>query len=183
MRKMYKLNEVFYSVQGEGFHAGTPAIFIRFAGCNLNCHFCDTDFTEKMQMSKEDILARINKYPSKFIVLTGGEPTLQVDEELVQLLKHMGYYVAMESNGTNLVPNNIDWLTVSPKYKPVVQTKGDELKLVYQSQDITLYEQLEFVHFFLQPMSMKNTADVIEKIKLNPKWRISTQLQKIWEVE
>jgi organic radical activating enzyme len=112
---MYRVNEIFYSLQGEGYHTGRAAVFIRFAGCNLRCPFCDTDFDSYTDMTAEQILAAISDYPSRFVVLTGGEPTLQVTEPFIDLLHQHGYEVAMESNGTRPAPKNLDWLTVSPK--------------------------------------------------------------------
>ena len=111
----YRVNEIFYSLQGEGHHTGRPAAFIRFAGCNLRCPFCDTEFDTYKTMTAEDIITTILPYPTRFVVLTGGEPTLQADEAFVDLLHQHGYEVAMESNGTRPAPRNLDWLTVSPK--------------------------------------------------------------------
>ena len=111
----YRINDIFYSLQGEGRNTGRAAVFIRFAGCNLRCPFCDTEFDSYREMSGEDILQAISTYESRFVVLTGGEPTLQVDEAFVDLLHRHGYEVAMESNGTRPAPKNLDWLTVSPK--------------------------------------------------------------------
>ena len=112
---MYRVNDIFYSLQGEGHNTGRAAVFIRFAGCNLRCPFCDTEFDSYREMTDEEIIAAIDHYPSRFVVLTGGEPTLQVDEAFVKLLHQHGYEVAMESNGTRPAPRNLDWLTVSPK--------------------------------------------------------------------
>lgn len=112
---MYRVNEIFYSLQGEGHHTGRAAVFIRFAGCNLRCPFCDTEFDDYREMSGDDIVDTILQYPTRFVILTGGEPTLQVDEAFVDLLHQHGFEVAMESNGTRPAPKNLDWLTVSPK--------------------------------------------------------------------
>ena len=129
MRNSYRINNIFYSLQGEGRNTGRAAAFVRFAGCNLRCPFCDTEFDSYREMTADEILqeiARLSSFhsplssfhsplPSRFIVLTGGEPTLQVDEHFVDLLHQEGYEVAMESNGTRPAPRNLDWLTVSPK--------------------------------------------------------------------
>jgi len=146
--KTFKVNEVFYSLQGEGRNTGRAAVFIRFAGCNLRCPFCDTEFDSYREMNEAEILNAIADYPSSFIVLTGGEPTLQVDEAFVDLLHQHGYEVAMESNGTRPAPENLDWLTVSPKKSlPQSSSKGrgesdahknfirqpDEIKMVFTS--------------------------------------------------
>lgn len=116
---MFRVNDIFYSLQGEGRNTGRAAVFIRFAGCNLRCPFCDTEFNTYREMSGEEILAEVSSLVTStekpIIVLTGGEPTLQVDEAFVDLLHSHGYYVAMESNGTRPAPRNLDWLTVSPK--------------------------------------------------------------------
>ena len=114
---MKRINDIFYSLQGEGHNTGRAAVFIRFAGCNLRCSFCDTEFDTYREMSDEQILEAISQYPARFVVLTGGEPTLQVDEAFVELLHQHGYEVAMESNGTRPAPRNLDWLTVSPKVR------------------------------------------------------------------
>ena len=129
MRNSYRINNIFYSLQGEGRNTGRAAAFVRFAGCNLRCPFCDTEFDSYREMTADEILQEIAQlsslhFPlsslhsplsSRFIVLTGGEPTLQVDEHFVDLLHQEGYEVAMESNGTRPAPRNLDWLTVSPK--------------------------------------------------------------------
>lgn len=125
--KKFRINEIFYSLQGEGHNTGRAAIFIRFAGCNLRCPFCDTEFDSYREMTADDIIASIAPYPARFVVLTGGEPTLQADEAFVDLLHQHGYEVAMESNGTRPAPHNLDWLTVSPKSLPLTPSdwRGD----------------------------------------------------------
>ena len=116
--RTFRVNEIFYSLQGEGRNTGRAAVFVRFAGCNLRCPFCDTEFDTFREMTAEEIVAAISQFPARFVVLTGGEPTLQVDEAFVDLLHQHGFEVAMESNGTRPAPNNLDWLTVSPKESP-----------------------------------------------------------------
>jgi organic radical activating enzyme len=116
--KTFRVNDIFYSLQGEGRNTGRAAVFVRFAGCNLRCPFCDTEFDTFREMTAEEIVAAISQFPARFVVLTGGEPTLQVDEAFVDLLHQHGYEVAMESNGTRPAPNNLDWLAVSPKESP-----------------------------------------------------------------
>ena len=113
--KSFRINEIFYSLQGEGHNTGRAAVFIRFAGCNLRCSFCDTEFDSYREMTASAIISAIAAYPARFVVLTGGEPTLQADEAFVDLLHQHGYEVAMESNGTRPAPRNLDWLTISPK--------------------------------------------------------------------
>lgn len=111
---MKKINEIFYSLQGEGFHVGTPAVFVRFSGCNLECEFCDTRHEEGVMMSDEEILEQVCQYPCKTVILTGGEPGLWVDEDLVAALHKAGKYVCIETNGTCVLPESIDWVTCSP---------------------------------------------------------------------
>lgn len=186
-----KINEIFYSIQGEGFYTGTPAIFIRFSGCNLKCDFCDTQHESGKQMLVEDIVKEIAQYPSKFVVLTGGEPTLQKElENLALKLHHKGYYIAMESNGINPRPKYIDWFTVSPKYKKTVVNTCDELKVVYEKQDMSQYANISAKQYYVQPCDRKdaeknaqNIQDTINFIKENPKWKISLQTQKILNVQ
>ena len=118
---MYKVNDIFSSLQGEGHHTGRAATFVRFAGCNLRCSFCDTDFTHYREMSAEEIVKSVKQYTTRFVVLTGGEPSLQVDDTLVTALHEAGFYIAVETNGTRLLPEGIDWVTVSPK-QPLTTT-------------------------------------------------------------
>jgi len=180
--KTYNINEIFYSLQGEGFHTGKPAIFIRFAGCNLKCWFCDTNHEHGIEMTIEQIYNKISQYPSKHIVLTGGEPTLQVDEDITTFLKEKGYYLQIETNGTHKIPPLIDWVTCSPKTY-VVLDYMDELKLVYTGQDISQFENMNAKHFYLQPCDgADNTNKVISIIKNNPKWRLSLQIHKLLNI-
>ena len=138
--KVFRVNDIFYSLQGEGYNTGRAAMFVRFAGCNLRCPFCDTEFDSFREMTGEEIVEEITRceVPRTFVVLTGGEPTLQVDEAFVDLLHQHGYEVAMESNGTRPAPPNLDWLTVSPKVVggAVVRVNEgarfpDELKIIF----------------------------------------------------
>ena len=137
MSEILRISEIFYSLQGEGFHSGTPAVFIRGAGCNLACTFCDTDFSLKEKLTPEEIVERIAQYPAKFVVLTGGDPTIQPEgfKKLIGLLHQAGYYVTMETNGTSADTLGVDWITVSPKLSQGGEwmlRKGNELKLVYE---------------------------------------------------
>ena len=175
---MYSVKEIYYTLQGEGAQAGRPAVFCRFAGCNLwsgreedragaTCNFCDTDFVgtdgpggEKFAEAKALTRAcraawRGNSGTPPFAVLTGGEPMLQIDDALIDALHAAGFEIAIETNGTLPVPRAIDWICVSPKAgAPLVQRSGDELKLVYPQDalDPRELEDLEFSHFLLQPM-------------------------------
>lgn len=188
-----KINEIFYSLQGEGHYTGTPAVFIRFAGCNLKCSFCDTDFTSFTEMSEDDIIREISQYPARHIVITGGEPTLQITTSFVNKLHDAGKYVQIETNGTNMLPEgcNIDWVTCSPKYKSVRIQHIDELKVVYEGdeQDMSVYDNLKASDYRLQPCDtqdeeknneiLKQTIDFILK---NPIWKLSLQTHKILNV-
>ncbi|MBP5641807.1 MAG: radical SAM protein, partial [Paludibacteraceae bacterium] len=128
----YKVNEIFYSLQGEGLHTGEPAIFIRFSGCNLACPWCDTDHKAFTEMTAEQITSKCNHYPAQLVVLTGGEPALQADDALIAALHDAGYYIAIETNGTHSLPDDIDWVTCSPKEgSHVVLSEADEVKIVY----------------------------------------------------
>ena len=177
---MRKINEIFYSLQGEGFHTGTPAVFIRFSGCNLKCSFCDTLHESGVMMSDEEIIQEIEKYPARMVVLTGGEPSLWIDKTFIDLLHSAGKYVCIETNGTRLLPENIDWVTCSPKIgAKVVKQRMDEVKVVYEGQDVALYESLVADHYFLQPCSCKNTQETVACVMKHPKWRLSLQTHKL----
>ena len=173
---MRKINEIFYSLQGEGFHTGTPAVFIRFSGCNLRCPFCDTEHQTHQLMSEEEILATIRR----MVILTGGEPSLWIDEALIERLHQAGKYICIETNGTHPLPNGIDWVTCSPKEgAPVVLTHIDEVKVVYVGQPLAPYAALPAQHHFLQPCSGQNTDEVIRYILTHPEWRLSLQTHKL----
>lgn len=182
LMKKYNVTEIFESIQGEGYWAGTPVTFIRLANCNLNCWFCDTDFSCKYVIGKEEILSKIK---TLHVVITGGEPLLQIKENdpLLLELKKKGKYVHLETNGTFPVPFGLfSWVTVSPKARlPLKAISGDELKVVYTGQDISVYENLNFKWFYLQPCwvdSKDNAHEVIRKIKESKKWRLSLQIHK-----
>ena len=180
---MRKINEIFYSLQGEGFHTGTPAVFIRFSGCNLKCPFCDTHHEEGTLMSDEEILAEVRKYPARTVILTGGEPSLWIDEELINLLHQAGKFICIETNGTRPLPDGVDWITCSPKQGGELKlTRMDEVKVVYEGQDLTAYELLPATHIFLQPCSCKNTAETVAYVLANPKWRLSLQTHKLIDI-
>ncbi len=184
----YNVNEIFYSLQGEGFHAGMPAVFLRLSGCNLHCPFCDTDHATSVPMSIDDIVAEVSRYPSRHIIITGGEPALQIDTEMVDSLHKAGFTIHIETNGTIPLPDGIDWITCSPKdavcqtpKSRVVLNHIDEIKIVYTGQDVeTQISQLpEARHYALQPCSGQNTDDVVDYILAHPRWRLSLQTHKI----
>lgn len=185
-----KINEVFYSLQGEGYNVGTPAVFVRFSGCNLKCDFCDTDHMSGVEMSEEEIVEEVCKYPSDFVVLTGGEPSLQLTETLIGKLHSAGKRIAIETNGTHTLPEGIDWITCSPKNGGrLALSQCDELKVVYEGQDMDQYENIRASHYFLQPCDRKdqeknthNVRMVVGYCLLHPKWRISIQMHKVLDI-
>lgn len=180
---MRKINELFYSLQGEGYHTGTPAVFVRFSGCNLKCPFCDTRHEEGDWMTDEEIIKEVVKYPASPVILTGGEPSLWIDREFVDLLHRAGKYVCIETNGTRPLPDNIDWVTCSPKQgAPLQIERMDEVKVVYEGQDLEPYESLPARHFFLQPCSCGNTAETVACVMEHPKWRLSLQTHKLIDI-
>lgn len=192
-----KINEIFQSLQGEGFFTGTPAVFIRMSGCNLNCNFCDTNHNPWHEMSESEIIHEISKFPAKHIVITGGEPTLQLNCELLQKLHHAGKFIQIETNGTqpltNTLLNLIDWITVSPKNGAIPRIQRiDELKIVFDTQHPRHIKNLETVilknphAYFLQPchrtdpqLTQTNLRACIDYILTHPKWRLSLQTHKI----
>ena len=186
MKKTYKVNEIFYSLQGEGRNTGRAAVFIRFSGCNLKCSFCDTDFKLYHEMTAEAIVDAVREWKTAgFVVLTGGEPTLQVDGKLIDALHAEGFYVAMESNGTNVPPANLDWLTISPK-EHVVVTECNELKCIFDGQKPVDDLGIEADYYYLQPCDVGNdvqnraiTQACIRYIASHPKWRLSLQTHKM----
>lgn len=186
---MYSINEIFYSLQGEGFWTGTPAVFVRFSACNLACPFCDTDFSSGKTMGIDAILSEIQTLGGtcRRIILTGGEPSLQVDEALLNVLHENGYTVHIETNGTKPLPQGIDWICLSPKTDwiptaKVVLNRADELKLVYTGQDVSHWESFNAEHFYLQPCSCQNTEKVVTFIMSHPIWNLSLQTHKLLNI-
>ncbi|MBD9015433.1 MAG: radical SAM protein [Prevotella sp.] len=190
---MYKVNEIFYSLQGEGRWMGRPAVFVRMSGCNLKCPFCDTDFRGYREMSADDILSKCLEEGGecRFIVLTGGEPSLQVDEQLIATLHQAGYYLSMETNGTHAVPEGIDWVTCSPKVDfteggELVVRKVDELKLIFDGEHEVSDHGIACAFRYLQPCDVGNDSrnylilsECIKYIKAHPEWQLSVQMHKI----
>ena len=191
---MYKINEIFYSLQGEGFHAGTPAVFVRFSGCNLRCAFCDTQHQQGTIMSLQEIVDEVNKYPlAPLVVLTGGEPSLFIDEAFMMELKlKTGKRIAIETNGTRPLPTNLDWVTLSPKsafeggnLESCVLKSCDELKVVWLGQDLAQYDEIQTKHRFLQPcfcedeeQRQTNIKSCVEAVMNHPNWRLSLQIHR-----
>ncbi len=206
---MYSVKEMFYSLQGEGAHSGRPALFCRFSGCNLwsgreqdraraACNFCDTDFVGtdgegggKFASAAALAEAAIALWPPQhrdqaYLICTGGEPLLQLDDELVAAFKAVGFEIAIETNGTLPAPAGIDWICVSPKGRSELRlTQGDELKLVYRQADALpeRFQQLDFRHFYLQPMAgpqeQQQLQACIAYCQANPQWRLSLQTHKL----
>lgn len=193
-----RINEIFYSIQGEGRNTGRAAVFVRFSGCNLKCPFCDTKHEEHTDMTPEEVFAEIRKYPqADLVIFTGGEPTLQLPEYLVDELHAFDYEVAIETNGTRPVQNNVDFVTVSPKFEFTDHADiyspnlfADELKVVWTGEnDMSKYDHYEARYYYLQPCDTGNAEknaqivrEVVEYCKAHPKWRISLQTQKILNV-
>jgi 7-carboxy-7-deazaguanine synthase len=202
----YTVKEIFYTLQGEGFNSGRAAVFLRFTGCNLwsgkekdrskaVCQFCDTDFVGGVKFPTASSLAQavskewVGQFGDKFVVCTGGEPLLQLDEGLIDALHEEEFEVAVETNGTILAPEGIDWICVSPKAgAKMVQVRGNELKLVYPQENLMpdMIPDVWFDNFFLQPMdgkdSAKNTEASVKYCLENPSWRISLQTHKLLNI-
>lgn len=191
-----RINEIFYSLQGEGLHTGTPAVFLRLSGCNLKCPFCDTKHESFTEMTEQEIVEQVSAFPSRTIVITGGEPMLQLTASLSRLLHGAGFTIHIETNGSRLIPEGaeIDWITCSPKEgaKVIIQ-HIDELKVVYMGQDsdqdLTQYDSLNATEYRLQPLDTGNEEQnriirqqTIDYILQNPKWKLSLQTHKILNV-
>lgn len=210
----YQIKEAFYTLQGEGFHAGRPAIFCRFTQCNLwtgreadraqaVCQFCDTDFigTDGQNGGRFDTATHLvehllNLWPKTakthpFVVLTGGEPLLQVDQSLVDTFHQFNFEIALETNGTKQTPEHIDWICVSPKANaPWLLTEGDELKLVFPQTNLMpdqITQAHQFKHYYLQPMdgpkAAEHTEMAVQYCLQHPQWRLSLQTHKILGID
>lgn len=197
---MRRVNEIFYSLQGEGQLVGTPCVFIRFSGCNLACPFCDTDHSEYQLLSDAEIFERAASFGAPWIVLTGGEPSLCIDASFIaQLKEHTGARVAIETNGTRPLPDGLDWIACSPKMgiadkqADVVITHADELKVVDCGQPLEPYFSLpccsERTIMFLQPCFepdekryAANRRRTVERILADPRWRLSAQIHRFFGI-
>lgn len=206
----YSVKEIFYTLQGEGAQVGRPAVFCRFTGCNLwtgreedrpraICRFCDTDFVGmdgpgggQFQAARDLAQAVANTWPrdaarvaQRYVVCTGGEPLLQLDEGLVRAFHDEGFEVGIETNGTRLPPGGVDWTCVSPKNVDLVLSSGDELKLVFPQDgaEPDVFKNLKFKFFYLQPMDglfrQRNTRLALRYCLEHPQWRLSVQMQKV----
>ncbi len=194
MEKRFKINEIFYSLQGEGFFTGTPSVFVRFSGCNLRCPFCDTKHEDGVMMTAAEIVAEIEKYPGRHVVMTGGEPSLFLTADFVAMVKATGRFVAVETNGTHPLPANVDWVTLSPKDSfvddsDVVLRECNELKVVYVGQNLSVYDNISTSNRFLQPCdsgdaesNSKAVQQCIDACLANPQWRLSLQTHKLTNI-
>jgi len=192
---MWKVNEIFASLQGEGFNTGTPCVFVRFSGCNLACDFCDTQHQQGEPMSLPQLIEAINAYPQlPLVVLTGGEPSLVVTDELVTAIHSLtGKRIAIETNGTHALPSGIDWVTLSPKdaasggdKHPCILDRCDELKVVYVGQDLSRYDHIAATYRFLQPCWVpdatecaRNMQATVDAVLARPTWRLSLQTHRV----
>ena len=189
----YRVNEIFLSLQGEGFWTGTPMVFLRFSGCNLACPFCDTSHREYKELSVSGIVEEVLEAAGdcRRVCITGGEPTLQLDRDLIEALHTADFKLHLETNGTQAIPEGLDWITVSPKegFVPgakVVLNRADELKLVFDHEvDPSPWAGFPATWHFLQPCDTgdreKNAgivASAVEYILRHPVWRLSVQAHK-----
>lgn len=197
---MYKIVEIFHSVQGEGARAGIPHVFIRFGKCNLACEWCDTDFETYEEMNVEEIVKIVKEFNCKKVIYTGGEPMLNDLWPISRELKKLGIELSCESNGTIEIPEGLlDWICISPKDQEypgvkIRQRSGDELKVVYVGQDLEMYDDLKqgFDNLFLQPCYIesetvewngKNFSLTEDIVKANSEWRLSLQTHKWMQID
>lgn len=199
-----KVNEIFYSLQGEGRFTGVPAVFVRLSGCNMHCWFCDTSHEEGTQMSVEEIVSQVLSFPARHVVITGGEPALQLDKELSDALHKAGFFIQIETNGTVPLKEgvSVDWITCSPKVgvreaDGVVRERAlrlgriDELKVVMDSEDMdpSRFEEVKASEYRLQPCATGDPAKdkrilkaTIEYIQAHPQWSLSLQTHKMLDI-
>lgn len=188
----YRVNELFYSLQGEGRYAGTPAVFVRLSGCNLACSFCDTQHQTWQHMTCRQIVEAVGLHPARTVIITGGEPALQLDAELTTALHKAGYTIHLETNGTlPLKPGvEIDWITCSPKDGPALQIQHiDELKVLFRGEDVSGFLSVPAREYRLQPLDTgdpERNKEIVKKtvnyILNHPKWNLSLQTHKILNV-
>jgi organic radical activating enzyme len=197
-----KVNEIFYSLQGEGVYTGTAAVFLRLSGCNMKCWFCDTKGHEQgTEMTEEEIAERVSQYPARHIVITGGEPTMQLNARLTQLLHEKGFFIQIETNGALPLKEGteVDWITCSPKGNEIKIQRIDELKLLFIKEYLEKYKEVKASQRCLQPLdeggqevqtlasqagssrfaSSRGVQEVISYIKEHPQWRLSLQTHKL----
>lgn len=183
-----RVNEIFASLQGEGHFTGRAAVFVRLSGCNLRCGFCDTDHATGVEMSEEEIVAEVVNHKARHVVVTGGEPSLQLTASLVDRLHSLGCYVQVETNGTNPLPDNVDWVTCSPKGSQVRLRKVNELKVLMMADGPAIggAEHVDPEVRCIQPCETGDAdtdeailRKTIEFVKDNPEWRLSLQTHKL----
>lgn len=194
-----KVNETFLSLQGEGYFTGTPAFFLRFSGCNLRCPFCDTQHQSFTEMTEEEIVEEACRHKPRHIVITGGEPALQLTQSLVDKLHEAGFFIQVETNGTLPLPEGIDWVTCSPKTDPPTPFRGrfvNELKILFKGDGTdpdTILKSLPLggdggglPRLYLQPLDTGNAErnrlilrETIDYIMQHPKWSLSLQTHKL----
>jgi len=196
---VYRINEIFYSLQGEGFWTGTPMVFVRMSGCNLHCPFCDTDHLACREMEAEEIADEAVRTGGACgrVCVTGGEPSLQLDRTLVEALHKAGFKVHVETNGTRSLPEEVDWTTLSPKEDveglkgdgKVVLERADEIKVVFQGEVNPRWADFPARWHFLQPCDTgdpdrngKLVAETIGYIQRHPRWRLSLQTHKLLNI-
>jgi len=190
------VKEIFYSLQGEGGRQGEASIFVRLSGCNLNCDFCDTDFSGGENMTCEQILSKIRHFPCQWMVWTGGEPTLQLTDECLLFFKQAGYFQAIESNGCNRLSALLDYTAISPKYQAFDVLKNnlrvDEVRLPVRENDVI--QPIESLpkaqYYFLSPIFSDNSTETkaninycVQQIMRYPQWRLSLQIHKLIGIE
>ncbi len=196
--RQYTINEIFFSLQGEGVRAGTPNLFVRFSGCNQTCRKethefdCDTEFVSGRPMTSAEIISELRQLSENcdWIILTGGEPGLQVDEELIQVLHDAGYKLAIETNGSVALLEGIDWITVSPKVAEhaLRQLSADEVKYVRGYGQAIPKTRVEATHKLISPAFEGEQIDprtldwCVKLVKEHPEWRLSLQQHKLWRV-
>ncbi|MCK5520189.1 7-carboxy-7-deazaguanine synthase QueE [bacterium] len=194
---LYSVNDIFYSIQGEGYWTGTAAIFVRFAHCNLSCSFCDTEFESFTNMSLDKILKKIKEYPSKHLVLTGGEPLMRDISFLCDVFKKNNYFIQVETNGMYAIGDaSIDWISMSPKNDKIVLKNVQELKvLLKENEKIPDYSHIEAEHYYLSPLNLghdrktgtfeshefdyKSADWCYRQVLKYPHWKMSVQLHKL----
>ncbi len=191
-----EINEIFYSLQGEGGRVGEASIFIRLAFCNLNCDFCDTDFESKKAMTLDEIISTVSSFPCRWIIWTGGEPTLQLTDEILFFFKEKGYKQAIESNGLKPFSSLLDYTACSPKgdnyeYIKQINPQVNEIRLPVKKGDkIPSIHKLPIAgNYFLSPIfckeneiTKKNILYCVEQIKDHPEWRLSVQMHKLIDI-
>jgi organic radical activating enzyme len=191
-----KINEIFYSLQGEGYRAGQPTVFIRLAGCDLACGFCDTEFESGLEMTDDALLKEVSNYPAEWVTWTGGEPMMQLMEETVRKFKEAGFKQSIETNGNHKVSfqDELDWVVCSPKVAEHVVARNfpdglDELRYAWHRTKKSVPKPgAKASHKYLSPICDGNNINdlnvqyCIELCKQNPEWKLSIQLHKLWNI-